>query len=345
MWHVLPREARCYGQVFCDECLAEIGSSEAYYRCDRCAHNLCVDCSHEQLGMPTPKERKPPVEILPGDMFFCGPDKFGIHHVILSRGTLSKEDDLAVELDIEPGTELWSCPTIEATQGSHDENTWWYHATTYFTRDLEGAVHLVADRPDEDQDLLFVAEEPVSFKVLLHPLRSEFGNPELDYDIFQSVIEDGASESKRYGKMTAVKAWIANQKGPGLVAKSGVLNPDRYPDLESRQRLLSAVQKSWGEAPICSSVAIKTWQKYFAASSDAPDEVAQNIIDWMPCLCHRTLPSVLVKTLSSCGWILRSTLDALDQTPARSVHAVAPNAQSLPILLGVGLANQHAYKV
>merc|ERR1712187_135840 len=147
------------------------------------------------------------------------------------------------------------------------------------------------------------------------------------------------------GKMTAVKAWIANLKGPGLVAKTGVLNPDCYPDLESRQRLLSAVHKSWGERPICSSVTIKTWQKYFEASSDAPDEVAQNIIDWMPCLCHRTLPSVLVETLSSCGWILRSTLDALDQPPTTNVHSLAPNAQSLPVLLGVGLANQSAYKV
>jgi hypothetical protein len=290
-----------------------------------------------------PKERKPPVEILPGGIFLCGPDSFGIHHVILSRGTLRKEDDLATFLDIEPGTELWSCKTIEATQGSHDECAWWYHATTYFTRDPEGAVHLVADCPD-DEDVLCVAEKPVSFKVLLHPFRSEFGNPELDYDIFHSVIEEGAADSKQYGKMTAVKAWIANHMGPGLIAKTGVLNPACYQDLKSRQRLLSAVHKSWCEAPICSSVAIKTWQKYLEASSDSPDEAAQNIVDCMPCLCHRTLPSVLVKTLSSGGWILRSTLDVSDQTPTTKAHALAPAAQSLPILLGAGLANQSAFK-
>jgi len=167
--------------------------------------------------------------------------------------------------------------------------------------------------------------------VLLHPFRHELGNTELDYGLFHSVVEQAAGESKKYGKQTAVKSWIANQKGPGIIAKTGILEPASYPDSESRCMLLDKIYKSWNKPPICASVAVKTWQMYFDALSDHADEVAQCILDWMPCFCHRTVPSAMVKVLSSRGWILSSTFDAWQ-------HSRVESDGALPTLMGPGLA-------
>merc|ERR1711920_629741 len=98
-------------------------------------------------------------------------------------------------------------------------------------------------------------------------------------------IERAAGESRKYGKHTAVKSWLANQKGPGIFAKSPLLDPKEYPDDESRCELLNKIYKSWNAAPICASVAIKTWQMYFDALCGHADDVAQCILDWMPCMC------------------------------------------------------------
>lgn len=77
--------------------------------------------------------------------------------------------------------------------------------------------------------------------------------------------------------------------------------------------LLKELKGRWNQKPICTSVAIQVWQRYFKFDAGegpaAADKAAQNILRFMPVLSDRTLPSALIKMLSTCGWQLRGNID------------------------------------
>jgi len=295
---------RCSEDQQCRECERWLTEHDAYYRCKACDYDLCLTCARQQLGLSAAVPRGAggaALAIGPGDVLLCGPDKYDIHHVVLVRGYLESATECAGIIHVPPGTELLKCDTIECSQGSAGPSSWWYNSTMIILRDPHaGTASIVADWPPES-DLLYTFPSPVPCKALLHPLRTEIGNPPLDEDVFDAAVEVCASNSRQYGWNTAVHAFLAYQRS---------MHAGDYPTPEARCNLLLKVRKTWEQAPICSAVAIKVWQRYFDdAHSNDPDSAARSILSWMPCWCDATTPSAMVKTLTHHGWSLYENLE------------------------------------
>mmetsp|Transcript_43308 Transcript_43308/g.137731 ORF Transcript_43308/g.137731 Transcript_43308/m.137731 type:complete len:385 (-) Transcript_43308:114-1268(-) len=300
----------CDHQKVCDECGDEIDHEDCFYKCPMCEERYvkCVACARETLGLRSSHQRDevaPLVDIMPGDIFLCGPDKHGIHHVVLARGGLHPADeDMVNMLDLEPGMEVYACQTIESTQASVGDETWWYPTETLLQRDpYTGAASLVGDLPP-NSTCIEVAMEPVPVKVLLHPLRQRGGDPEFDEEAFEEVIQASAEQSQKYAKRTAVHSFLLSN------VKLGAIDARDYPTPESREALLEKIHQSWEQRPICASVAVKCWQRYLEAVSDGPEETVERILDLMPHWCHRSTPSLMVSTLTNHGWVLLNSFDA-----------------------------------
>merc|ERR1719162_1189343 len=115
-----------------------------------------------------------------GDIIFCGPTEYNIHHAILVCGELQRDFELASLLPPDspaqqPGMEVWRCRSIQSTQRSVGDDTWWFPATLYLLRNSYlNTAALMAEYPD-NSDTIEVGKESVPIKVLLHPLRRECG--------------------------------------------------------------------------------------------------------------------------------------------------------------------------
>jgi len=295
---------QCYQERECDTCGDLCESDSSHYRCSECDIVYCNGCARSTLGLKEITERGEALEVHIGDILLAGPDKFGIHHVILVRSSWKEADPDVVELlDVEPGAEILCCDTIESTQGSVGTETWWYPTTTYFTRRHEdGALFLVADLP-ADSEVLEQAKDPVRTKLMLHPFRPENGGPEMDEAAFRDVIRSAAARSVRYGKRTAVKSVIS-----GLLHQDHI-NASSYATEEARGQLAKKLKESWKARPICASVAVMCWQQYFFKAHPDRDEAVQHVIDYMPHWCHKSTPSALVNSLTQHGWIISDVAD------------------------------------
>jgi len=204
-------------------------------------------------------------------------------------------------LNVEPGTEVLSCDTIESTQGSVGDETWWYPSLTFFTRNLhDGTTAVVADLPPNSNEVE-QAIAPVPTKVLLHPFRPADGGPEFDEEVFEQVLVDLAKDSRKYGKLTAVRSVLSG------LGKQEIINSESYPD---KQELLEKLRKSWKARPICASVAIKCWQSYLLESAENEEEGVDRILEYMPHWSHKSTPSSMVKHLTEHGWAVLDTFDA-----------------------------------
>eukprot|EP00811_Abedinium_folium_P007692 NODE_1709_length_2397_cov_6.263436.p1 GENE.NODE_1709_length_2397_cov_6.263436~~NODE_1709_length_2397_cov_6.263436.p1 ORF type:complete len:682 (-),score=143.78 NODE_1709_length_2397_cov_6.263436:351-2138(-) len=308
----------------CSRCDERITAKDARYRCALCDLNFCLSCVSDSQCMLETKPcetaedllraalevhfaRKAPVEVLPGDVFLCGPDAWGIHHVVLSRGRMVPAEE-RVRKAISPGgdAEVYGCETVESNRMMRGEDTQWYQTCCYYVRNPEtGVTQLVADMiPGSNR--LEIYFEPVAVKVLLHPLRIGWGGPELDPEALAEVIKKASGQSKTYGRITAMQAFVTNQVK---------LNAADYPDTALRERLFEELQKRWQTPPICSSVVIMVWQMYFeavhrSAGPAAVDLAVQRILEFVPLYSDKTTPSTLVEALTECGWMLRANLDA-----------------------------------
>jgi len=305
---VLPRFKHCHRRCAGAECGLELSDELGYYKCKECKEDgyfLCLKCARDNLGLPQHRhgaERPRVVDTSVGDIFLAGPDWMGIHHVILARGPLRPADpDIAEHFQLPPGAELLCCQTMESTRASIGEETWWYPTLTIFQRDPSaGTFSLVADHPP-GSNCIEKLEEPVPVKVLLHPLRDGSERSRgFDAEKFDGVIEDLAEKSRRYGKRTAVKSFLHTRAHRGKIAAS---------DYSSAEVLMDKLHKSWDTKPICASVAIKCWQSYLEEVSHTPAESAERILDVMPHWCDKTMPSLMVKTLSQRGWILLENVE------------------------------------
>jgi len=242
-----------------------------------------------------------------GDIFFCGPDRWGIHHVVLCCGEMTTADTEITEKIVRHHPELaretvLCCNTIECTRPFRGQDFPWYPAeSVYVLRRATGELLLVGDIADGSL-VLGITDQPVPVKILLHPFRSGRSDAPFDGGVFRAAMERCARESRRWSKGTALKA---------ITARRSCLSADEYPDPDSRQELMEQLRRSWDKKPICSSVAIKVWQRYFEMlcppGPKGLDLAAQHILRWMPVLSDRTAPSMLLKTLSTCGWMLRSS--------------------------------------
>jgi hypothetical protein len=317
----------------CDVCSKKIGAEDARYNCKECRYNVCMECTSWLLARNRDKRKifvpptadvgtrnayqanpQGPSKVQPGDILLVGPDRWGIHHVVLSTGHMRPDPEtgkmLKQEMPELRGTDIYSCQTIESTHASltSGKEIVWYVAKSYIARNrVTGEAMLVADIADGEDTLEFF-EKPVQVKMLMHPCRPGHGAPPFDKSAFAQALEVCAQTSKAWSIKTAVNGIL---KRRDLQA----LDPEAYPDAASRAALLEGMKKRWETRPICTSVAIMVWQRYFMLSSigssraEATDIAAQNILRWMPLLSDRTLPSGLIKELSKCGWVMRGNLD------------------------------------
>jgi len=314
------------GKMSCHKCGGQISKKDAYYRCAQCDLNYCMVCMAQTMS-PTYKRpsslsdgslhvakehasaRKPLLEVLPGDVFLCGPDYWGIHHTVLSCERLVPAEKRVRDALTQGNdkVEILKCGTVETSQTAlSGGDTKWYQTCSYYSRNLEtGATQLIGDMIPGSNNLE-IYSEAVPVKVLLHPLRPHCGGPELDEKTFDKVVHKASAQSKSYGRITALEAFVAG---------TPKLRRADFPNVASRHRLFEDLIKRWERPPICTSVVIMVWQMYFAAlfsgaGNWAADLVVQHILEWIPLWCDKTTPSMLVKSLTESGWMLKNNFDA-----------------------------------
>lgn len=318
---LLPLCCRCCSPS-CAECGSRISARSASFFCKECRRSLCMECATSAQAAPA---RQPPLDevhgfdrigqlwspsdVLPGDIFMCGPDRWGIHHIILCRGPMQTIPRGVQKkmVDYSPCLgeyELFECNTIESSRPLKGSDYPWYPATTYFGRPKSdessgGELVIIGDMADKS-NTIGINKQFVPVKLLLHPLRPGFGGPPIDVEKFQTAVRLCAGDSKKWSKRTAVSAIIARRCN---------LNPQDYCDMAARSLLMEDLRRRWSKRPICSSVAIQIWQRYFdLVSGSGPtgtDLAAQQILRWMPVLSDKTAPSALLNVLSISGWVLR----------------------------------------
>jgi len=254
-----------------------------------------------------------PMQVQPGDIFLCGPDRWGIHHVVMSIGQMRPAPEagpmLVQDMPELRNMDIFSCETIESTHSSltTGQEIVWYASKNFFARNRVTGEAVILGDIGRGSDTLEWFEQPIKVKLLMHPLRPGHGGPAFDPRAFQQALEISARASQHWSIRTAVNGIMNRRELQGL-------DPNDYPDAQSRSALMHDLQKRWEKRPICTSVAIMVWQRYFALSSgpgpQGIDTAVQQILRWMPLLSDKTLPSALIKELSKCGWVMRGNLDA-----------------------------------
>jgi len=297
----------------CFTCGDRVSARDASYCCKVCNFCLCMDCATAQLAGSLESHGVCLTAdcLSAGDIFLCGPDVWGIHHVILCRGLMKALADPEVARTIKRDMpevmemDLFVCPTIESSRPLRGEECAWYPAQSFFARShLTGEVLLLADIAD-GTNTISVSSRGVPVKMLLHPLRPANGScPPLDPVAFGTAIGLCAEVSRRWGKSTAIRA---------LTSRHGAcLKPEDYAGPASRAELMEDLRARRSRKPICSSVAIQVWQQYFelvcGSGPQGVDLAARQILRWMPLYSDATTPSALLKALSKRGWILIDSL-------------------------------------
>jgi len=308
IWHGLEL---IHSSVQCSACSQKITKQEARYTCQPCAIEYCTTCTADMIKLPRLREASPhsgvdqngfvPGHIGIGDIFLVGPDRWGIHHVVLVCGSLEYDPAAANILCPNPDEDVFSCLTIESSQEIQGKNIPWYAGRSFYTRHrITGAARHVGDMEEGTRAISKVLE-PSPVKVLLHPCRPGHGGPAFHAKLFEDGAQALAGVSRDWGLNTAFSAFTSRRECLDLAS---------YPDAESRKVLLKELRERWSRPPICSSVAIMVWQNYFLAScSDREDLAVQHILHWIPVFSDQTMPSMLLRVLTRHGWILRGNLD------------------------------------
>jgi len=293
----------------CHECDTELLGEHAMYECHDCTAYQCIQCSRQQLGLPVvdSDEPSPPLELLPGDVLLAWPNVVNAHHAILVTGEMFRDPGMDPILEVPPGVEVWGCATVESTgmETGRDcgDNSWWVKGDILLARDqVAGTCELVGDiryNPEIEREEINLAEKPIPVKILLHPLRREFGGPGLDLRAFEGAVQLSLEKSQAWNVLTCTNALIQGHE----------LQESDFPSAESLATLMDSFEAEWDKPPICSSVPIKVWQRYFLATSQSREEAAQKILAYMPCYCSTTTPAFLTTVLSGRGWVLEDCLE------------------------------------
>lgn len=303
-------------EIRCARCKQSITTQDARYSCEECNISYCTACSANILCKPLLESvarplqgrqiRRSPSNVMAGDIICCGPDRWGIHHLILVISAMEPDQEALPFLYADKDSEVWSCETIECTQTRVGREVPWFRTRTFYVRDPSTGAAAMAGSLEPGTLNIESFETPVPVKLLMHPLRKGYGGPPFDAKAFSQAVQRSAVVSQRWGLATAIK---------GLFAREESLDPDNYPMPELRRKLMEELTARWSSKPICSSVVIMVWQNYFkiacrSAGAGGDDLAAQHILRWMPLLSDKTMPSVLLKVLTKLGWVLRGNIDA-----------------------------------
>mmetsp|Transcript_57799 Transcript_57799/g.102625 ORF Transcript_57799/g.102625 Transcript_57799/m.102625 type:complete len:515 (+) Transcript_57799:87-1631(+) len=337
----------------CHNCGIHVKKSRGCYRCHTCNLAYCMQCTLQQAGA-CPMEA---TFVNMGDIILTGPFAT-VTHVILAASQMVPTDEFRDVLKIPEGFDLYTCNTIETSPIFYKDcvaggcGGRLHKGQYFFRRDPQRGVVTVAGsrdlgsqdppRPD-NQEALF----------LFHPFRKGYGGAKLlDESRFQEAIRAAEESLCGYGIDTVVKVFL------DIPHQRASLDASNFPSNESKMALMADLRRRWVRNPICVSLAIIVWQRYFELlhrhKGDGIDmAAAKDILRWMPLKCDQAYSSNLVKVLTARKWVMRedfcdsgpgiefqsgSDLESVDSELLRS-HSAAllpnpPNPTMQPVLLG-----------
>jgi len=196
-------------------------------------------------------------------------------------------------------------------------DSYWHTANYYFTRNESGNLRIVGVKPWHTRAP--PTPEPHDTRAIIfvmHPFRESLGKAELDKRAFHEAVRMCELESRKYGAWQCIRAWYHERVS---------LEPSMFPDEASRAKLRGELHRRWKNKPICVSVAVRVWQRYFeivrggAETPEDTDLAVQDILKYMPVFSDATSPSWLVKVLTSqSGWLLREELREVELPAAKA---------------------------
>lgn len=319
---------RMWYDLECDLCSNEIKWDEARYCCQACDYDICTRCGGklqtQQLVRKTQRQRVKTKEsvarsllhaafgmypnsplVMAGDVLLSGPDRWGIHHMILAQGPMTPAIDAVTAEVAAPGMTVYSFPTVESSDLERGVDTAWKTGHRFVFVDSDTNQLMLLGEMVDGCDILYVEDEAQPVKVLQHPLRPGRGGPAFDFVAFGKAVTHLSQTSKTWSLATALRS---------LSSTNEVINAAPYlEDSNARAKLFKDLSQSWDTPPICSSVVVKVWQCYFlyACGAERTDAAVQYILQYMPLRCDLALPSQVVQALSRCGWIVMTHCENL----------------------------------
>lgn len=184
--------------------------------------------------------------------------------------------------DIHPETtELYSVSVLECSRGAEGLA----EVNMVLCVEEGGRVILGGEyRPDE------VTINELSQEVHIWFSPSKFRGENFRADVMCKVIEDMRSNQRNWSWSTAIRAVFLS----GDISGHG------------SSITMEEIEASWSADPICTSIVVTFWQRYFhtLAIIDSIDPL-QLILQFMPLLADRVLPGQLLSTMLSRGWSFR----------------------------------------
>jgi len=149
-----------------------------------------------------------------------------------------------------------------------------------------GEVHMCGEC---DGGEMFVHEEHKEVHIWHSP--SCFRGENFCLDVMRVVLEDMRSNQQNWSWATAVRAFFF----------SGEISTESAACITMKE-----IEESWKAEPICTSVVVVFWQRYFQklAAVEESTDALHLILQFMPLRADRVLPGTLHSTMLSRGWSL-----------------------------------------
>lgn len=181
---------------------------------------------------------------------------------------------------------LWLVRTMESTRSSqgYSESEYLMHVD-----DRTGRFLTIAE---EINNVIHKLEKPEPIDIWQCPeaLRRGFR-----YDIMLKVLDEIRCFEGNWSWVTAVRAFFLSAQVS-----------------EDNDSMLHELQQCWMAEPICSSLIVMFWQRYFCEYADSHNahpgpnttevDALDLIMEWMPLKCDRALPGDVMSTMRECGW-------------------------------------------
>jgi len=276
-----------------------------------------MNCADKLAGTDLSSRNDHVAIIGEGDIILTGPSA-SVTHVLLATSRMLQVESGRKELKTSPDHELYACDTIETTPllGDCMFKGRLHRCRYYFQRNpCNGVVTLVGTSPSDSENVP-VAIDPQPTKFVFHPFRKGHGGHKLlDPVKFKEAVRITDETSWSYGLTTVVKVFL------DVPHQRSSLDEHKYQDAASQKKLMMKLRRRWNRRPICPSVAIIVWQRYFELlhadkSDDADTAAAKDILRWVPLKSDQTYPSNVVKVLTSRKWLMRN--DIYDLKPGNA---------------------------
>jgi hypothetical protein len=181
---------------------------------------------------------------------------------------------------------LWIVRTREscrAVEGFHESEQVLY-------ADARGRIRLIAELA-QDHLAIFDRVEVVELFCCPPELRKL-----VRLDVVHDVLETMRDFEASWSWGTAIRAYL-------LSADLGECHAS------SANEKLKEIRNCWKADPICTSVVIVFWQKYFCRLAQLHRErhALDWIMEWMPVKSDRALPGELLQAMARCGWNIMGT--------------------------------------